>query len=210
MNISPEPLDPPDHSEAVRQLLASVNSNAARENRRKQVEQEIEDERKALERTMSSLRDDHPGSYDPREDVGMDPTTQAYIDRTMEAVRAGNDARFTEIAAELKGLRTEIGAELKAFRTEIGAEIKGIHSDLSALKTGALGRRELWGAALTTIATVLGVGLAVLAFGGDRFDAGLSAQSLMEQIEQNQAERDAAQDTRFNQIIERLDALAAE
>lgn len=57
----------------------------------------------------------------------------------------------------------------------------------------------VWGAA----ATVLGIVLAVLAFGGDRFDAGTSLSSLSS-VMSEQNKRDDAQDRKLDEILRRL------
>ncbi|SET75753.1 hypothetical protein [Paracoccus homiensis] len=102
-----------------------------------------------------------------------------YIDRSMETVRAQNDARFAEVLGE----------------------IRGIGQRLQHIESSQLSARQLWGAVLTGAATVLGVMLAALAFGSDRFDGGVGmADQRLEQMQ-----RDAEQDA----IIKRLDALIA-
>ena len=62
-------------------------------------------------------------------------------------------------------------------------------------------KQTVWAA----VATILGVLLAVLAFGGDRFDAGLS---LAEQ-QRGQAVRDNQQDQSLQAIDQKLDKIIA-
>lgn len=99
-------------------------------------------------------------------------TSKDYIDRSMDAVRAENDAQFAKVLA-------------------------AIQSKPSTW--------QLVGAVFGAAFTVLGVVLAVLSYGGDRFDGGVS---LSEQ-QQQQIERDKAQDDRLKAILDRLDAMTA-
>lgn len=102
--------------------------------------------------------------------------TQAYIDRSMDAVRAQNDARFAEVLSEIRDIRGLIASKPSTWQL------------VATVFAGA--------------ATILGVALAALSYGGDRFDGGVGiADQRYEQIQ-----RDAAQDA----IIRRLDALLAE
>lgn len=61
----------------------------------------------------------------------------------------------------------------------------------------------IWGAAGTVIAIIL----AVMAFGGDRFDSGMDASNVVETARKVQAETDAKQDERLRQIDSKLDLL---
>lgn len=100
-------------------------------------------------------------------------STQAYIDRSMDAVRAQNDARFAEVLSEIRDIRGLISSKPSTWQL------------VATVFAGA--------------ATILGVALAALSYGGDRFDGGVGvADQRYEQIQ-----RDAEQDA----IIKRLDAL---
>lgn len=73
-------------------------------------------------------------------------------------------------------------------------------------------RQTVWrGVASTIAAVVTGVGviLGVLAFGGDRFDAGVGAGSALAPYAEQQRDRDAKQDARLEQILDRLPAKPA-
>ena len=99
-------------------------------------------------------------------------TTKDYIDRSMDAVRAQNDARFAEVLGEIRGLRQDISEKPSVW--------------------------QMTGVVFAGAATILGVALAALSYGGDRFDGGVGmADQRFEQIQ-----RDAEQDA----IIRRLDA----
>jgi len=103
------------------------------------------------------------------------PMDREYTDAKMETVRAQNDARFAEVMAKLEIMS----------RTSIT-------------------KRELWTATGTSIAAILGVILAVLAFAGDRFDAGIGFSSQVAE----QAAVDASQDAKFDLVIDKLDSVA--
>lgn len=103
-------------------------------------------------------------------------TTKDYIDRSMDAVRAQNDARFAEVLSEIRDIRGLIATKPSTWQL------------VATVFAGA--------------ATILGVALAALSYGGDRFDGGVGmADQRFEQIQ-----RDEDQDA----IIRRLDALLAE
>lgn len=120
-----------------------------------------------------------PAVAAPKDDMTDNISSQAYIDRSMDAVRAQNDARFAEVLTEIKGV--------------------GVRLD--HIEKGQISPWQVWGAALTSFLAVL----AVLAFGGDQFGlgAGLAEQR------QGQIVRDQAQDEKLTEIITRLDALLA-
>ena len=142
---------------------------------------EFESERRKRQAMRQSDEELLKPSGQERMFAAMEPeiTTKDYIDRSMDTVRAQNDARFAEVLGEIK----DIGQRLQ--------HIENIQ----------LTARQLWGAVLTGAATVLGVMLAALAFGSDRFDGGVGlADQRLEQMQ-----RDADQDA----IIRRLDALLA-
>lgn len=113
--------------------------------------------------------------------VTLDTETHRYIDKSIEAVKAQNDARFSEVLFELRSLRE-----------------------------GSITWKQVWGAAAATTISVAGILLTVLAISGDRFDGGLAASSIVESAVQrmatDQTERDAAQDARIDRILNALEA----
>ena len=67
-----------------------------------------------------------------------------------------------------------------------------------------------WGGIVAVIAavfTVLGILLAVIAFGGDRFDGGMSASTMMSANQKAQSETDTKQDTKLRQMDDKLDVI---
>lgn len=78
----------------------------------------------------------------------------------------------------------------EAVETRLGAKLEKLST-----------KQTVWAA----VATILGVLLAVLAFGGDRFDAGLSLAAQ----QQVQAARDNEQDRALRAIDQKLDRILA-
>lgn len=121
------------------------------------------------------------------EQVTSEITQKDYIDRSMDAVRAQNDARFDKVLNEIKTLETKI----------------------DAIKSDAITWKGVWGAAAATTAAVGSLVLAVMAIGGDRFDGGMAASGVVSGVLQRQEERDQRQDEAMSEILSRIDALLA-
>lgn len=109
----------------------------------------------------------------------MDAETQRYVDKSMETVRAQNDARFAEVLS-----RIDI----------VSVKIDHAPRPLTVLQflLGSAG----------ALAVTLGVVFAVLAYASDRFDGGLAATAVVDKITSDQLARDSAQDAKLDQIIE--------
>ncbi|WP_155987332.1 hypothetical protein [Paracoccus pantotrophus] len=110
-----------------------------------------------------------------------------YIDRSMDAVRAQNDARFDKVLNEIKSLEFKV----------------------DAIKADAITWKGVWGAAAATTVAVAGLVLAVLAISGDRFDGGMAASSVVSSVISRQEERDRRQDEILGEILKSVDALLA-
>ena len=95
-----------------------------------------------------------------------------YVDAQDEKTRAQNDARFTDIMAELRGIREN-----------------------------SISWRGVWGAAIATTVTIAGVVLGALSLGGDRFDGGMAASGILDPIIAQQEARDAGQDDKLDRIL---------
>jgi len=91
-------------------------------------------------------------------------------------------------------IKEYVDARDDAIESRLGAKLDKLPSSDTV-------RNNIWGAALT----VLGILLAVLAFGGDRFDAGIGQAD----SRQTQLERDSDQDNSMAEINEKLDILIA-
>ena len=108
----------------------------------------------------------------------MESYAKDYVDQKLETERLRTDSRLAEVLTEIKLLRLSTITKWQFF--------------------GGLG---------TAVATILGVLLAVLAFAGDRFDAGINMSDDLTRIQSEQVERDAAQDARLEQILSAIEAL---
>lgn len=111
------------------------------------------------------------------------PMSDELTDAKIAAAEARTDAKFAE-------LRGDFSREF----TEIKTTLTHMPSTLT-----------IWGASFTVAVSVIGILLAVIAFGGDRFDAGLG----MADVRQAQAEKDKKQDDDVANINGKLDRLIA-
>lgn len=93
-----------------------------------------------------------------------------------------------------------VDAKIAASEARTDTKFAELRGDLGKFATTG----AVWAAAGTAIATILGVLLAVMAFGGDRFDAGMSAGGAVAPIVEQQKARDAAQDEKLDEILRRL------
>lgn len=105
------------------------------------------------------------------------PTTKDYIDRSMDAVRAQNDARFAEMLSEIKSVHVDMNARLSAISADIHAltlttqnsleasrEAKQAANAAETVSRGAadLARTHNWNILMAMIAVVA----VILALGG--------------------------------------------
>lgn len=100
-----------------------------------------------------------------------------------------------------------VDAKIAAAEARTDTKFAELRGDLSKFATTG----AVWAAAGTAIATILGVLLAVMAFGGDRFDAGVGAGGAIAPYAEQQRARDAKQDAadarrdrQFEEILKRL------
>jgi hypothetical protein len=89
-----------------------------------------------------------------------------------------------------------VDAKIAAAEARTDTKFAELRGDLQRFAT----KQTVWGAAGTIVAIIL----AVLAFGGDRFDAGVSSSALIASYTEAQSKRDAAQDQKFDEILRRL------
>jgi hypothetical protein len=96
------------------------------------------------------------------------------------------------------GMET-VDAKIAAAEARTDTKFAELRGDLKSFATAKELRNAVWGAAAVVIATVL----AAIAFGGDRFDAGLG----MADVRQAQLQRDDKQDEALKSIEGKLDKL---
>ena len=112
-----------------------------------------------------------------------------------------------ELATENKSLKhggsggtfggmDNVDAKIAAAEARVDTKFAELRGDLSNFAT----KGTVWGA----VGTAVAIGLAVAAFGGDRFDAGMSSQSAVAALTEEQRNRDEAQDKKFDEILARL------
>lgn len=101
-----------------------------------------------------------------------------YIDAKVEAVRAQNDARFSEIRSDIIALGAKIDAK------PVGAT---------------------WWQNALIVAGAVGTVFAVLAYASDRFDSGVGSMGAVEEAIDAQREINASQDGRLDRILEVLE-----
>lgn len=101
------------------------------------------------------------------------------VDAKVAAAEARTDTKFAELRRDLDQFATK------------GTVWKGVASTIAA------------------VVTAVGVLLAVLAFGGDRFDAGVVAGGALAPYAEQQRSRDTQQDRKLDEILRRLPAPSA-
>jgi hypothetical protein len=93
-----------------------------------------------------------------------------------------------------------VDSKIAAAEARTDTKFAELRGDLAKFAT----KGTVWTAVGTLGGTILAVMLAVAAFGGDRFDAGMSASSAFAPFAAAQRDRDAAQDKKFDEILRRL------
>lgn len=97
------------------------------------------------------------------------------------------------------GSMETVDAKIAAAEARTDTKFAELRGDLQKFAT----KGTVWGAVGSAVAAILGVLLALMAFGGDRFDAGLGQAD----VRQAQLERDAKQDADVVGMNSKLDAL---
>lgn len=98
-----------------------------------------------------------------------------------------------------------VDAKIAAAEARTDTKFAELRGDLKDFAT----KGTVWSATATIIASLVATFLAVLAFGGDRFDAGVGAGGALAPYAEQQRARDAQQDAQFREILKRLPAPAA-
>ncbi len=121
-----------------------------------------------------------------------------------------------KLAASEDRMMRELTEKTTSVQTELSRQILDVESKLSTQTATIITRLDqakqppsLW-QIISVVATAFVGGLAILAFASDRFDGGLSASSIKDQLAQDQLERDAAQDEKLNAFIEAVQKLSAD
>ena len=96
--------------------------------------------------------------------------------------------------------------EMVPLKDYVDARESAVESRLEQKLSGLATKATVWGA----VATIIGVTLAVLGFGGDRFDAGLSSSQVVQGLRAEQARTDGIQNTKLAAIDMKLDQILAQ
>ena len=108
----------------------------------------------------------------------MDTETKNYLDAKVDAVKAQNDARFTEVLSAINRVDervSHIGSPLTWWQMVSGAASVSL--------------------------VVLTIILGILAFASDRFDGGIAASGMLDEVSKAQANRDAEQDAKSDEML---------
>jgi hypothetical protein len=92
----------------------------------------------------------------------------------------------------------------------VDARDDAVESRLSAKLDRLPGRGTIWGAVAAivgSIFTALAITIGLIAFGGDRFDAGMSVSPAIQAAQQNQSEVDRRQDAQLSVMDDKLDLI---
>lgn len=147
----------------------------------------------------------------------------AKIDRVSESVDAKLSAsdqvfgamntKFDAINTQFEAISSTMDARFDAINSTMGAQFDAINSKMEGLQS-ALDSKPGTGTVLFSVfvtgLTISGLMLAVLAFGGDRFNGGMSAAQVAAGAIAGQDERFEAIDQRFETIEGQLDLIVRE
>jgi hypothetical protein len=118
--------------------------------------------------------------------------------------------RFAEQEAELRRLKGGGGGGTSGpMNNELGIK-DYVDAKNEAVETRLLAKLDklpTLGALLGVAATVVGVILAAMAFGGDRFDSGMGAGAIVENVRKEQRVIDQRQNAKLSAIDQKLDLL---
>lgn len=90
-----------------------------------------------------------------------------------------------------------------SIRDYVDARDEAIESRLDSKLEKLATKGTIWGA----VGTAIGIMLAVLAFGADRFDGGVSASAVIDRVRVEQAKTDQAQNAKLDSLNNKLDIL---
>lgn len=111
------------------------------------------------------------------------------LHRQMEALKQGG-------GGGMSGGMDTVDAKIAAAEARTDTKFAELRGDLKDFAT----KGTVWGAVASGVVAILGVLVGLIAFGGDRFDAGIG----MADVRQAQIERDQKQDAKLDEILKRL------
>lgn len=148
---------------------------------------------------------------------GGEPSTSSGEKDIMDDVRGASERVRSDISALIgesdpveSYAKDYVDQKIENERLKTDSRFDQVLYEISLLRQASLPKGQFWAGIATSVATILGVLLSVLAFAGDRFDAGVSLTGDISAIEARQSERDTAQDARLNDILGAIEGLRAE
>lgn len=126
----------------------------------------------------------------------VDEETRRYVEAKSEATRAQNDARFAEVLSEIHSTNTKLVAKFDLLTERIAAIRPATWQQVAVVVFAG------FTAALTVMA------IASSSFVGG-FQAGPAFEARVGEMADQQAKRDASQDAKVDQVLSKLDSLAA-
>jgi hypothetical protein len=117
----------------------------------------------------------------------VDAETQRYVDIKVDAMKAQNDARFSEVLSKLDAVNVKIDHAPRPLTMP-----------------------QFLGGAAGALGVTLGVVFAILAYASDRFDGGIAASAVVGELMESQTLKDQQQDAKLDQILGALSVLTAD
>jgi hypothetical protein len=120
-----------------------------------------------------------------------------------------------KVAASEDRVMRHLTEKTTTVETQLSKQILDVEAKLSAQTATIITRLDQSKPAPTLfqISSIVGAAFlgsfAILAFASDRFDGGLAASAIKDQIALDQVKRDAAQDAKLDQIINAVQGLSA-
>ena len=132
------------------------------------------------------------------------------MNKSMDTSQAQNDSRFTKVLFVIKAVESGLRAETGEAKKELSAEILAFKTDVASLKSILDARKLLtfWYFPSVTVTAVLAavcLVIAVLAYGGDRFECEASYRGIVLEAQEKQVKVDASQDSRLDRAIKLLE-----
>lgn len=137
----------------------------------------------------------------------LDTLTQADVQRFVSVRRAevanGTVNRQLQyLGRALRHMAKTYGAKVDAVKAQNDARFSEVLSEIRTIKPGA-SWQQMAGVVFAGITFIF----AILAYASDRFDGGISAVAIKDQVSVEQAKRDASQDAKLDKIFDAVSKL---
>lgn len=104
--------------------------------------------------------------------------------------------------------REEVDAKLAAVEARLDSKLSRIEAKLDVMNVPTIG--QIIATVASGTAAVLAIGIAIIAFGGDRFDGGVGIGNTLEEIRQDQRKVDEGQDKDRREIFQMLRGISSQ